>query len=67
MLNNFLITIKKKWKELVIILCSILIWHLLHINNYIIKNALENNFIIILLMNIFGLIYFYNKYFKNDK
>ena len=65
MLNDIIENIKKKWKELIIVFCSITIWYLLHINNYIIANVLENNFILILFMNIFGIIYFYKKYFKD--
>ena len=65
MLTTFLKILSKKWKELIIILCSILIWYLLHINDYVLANVLENNFVLILLMNIFGVIYFYRKYFKN--
>jgi len=62
-----MMNIKKKWKEIIIVFCSILIWYILHINDYIIAKALENNFILILFMNIFGIIYFYKKYFKNKK
>ena len=65
MLNDIIENIKKKWKELIIVFSSITIWYLLHINNYIIANVLENNFILILFMNIFGIIYFYKKYFKD--
>jgi len=60
-----MMNIKKIWKEIIIVFCSILIWYLLHINDYIIAKVLENNFILILFMNIFGIIYFYRKYFKN--
>ena len=62
-----LIRFKKKWKEAFIIGCTILIWYLLYLNNYVISDTLDNNFGIILLMNFFGLFYFYDKYFKNRK
>ena len=67
MLTYFFMPIKKRWKELFIIIFSAIILYLLHINDYIIKNVIENNFILILFMNIFGIIYFYQKYFNKNK
>lgn len=55
---------KLKWGNIVIILGSVFIWRLLHINNYNISETIEKNFILILSFNIFGLFFIYNKYFK---
>ena len=55
---------KLKWGNIVIILGSVFIWRLLHINNYNISETIEKNFILILSFNIFGLFFIYNKYFN---
>ena len=55
---------KLKWGNIVIILGSVFIWRLLHINNYNINETIEKNFILILSFNIFGLFFIYNKYFN---
>lgn len=64
---NILSKIIRKAKDIGVVLCSLLIWHLLHLNSYDIFATLENNFFLILIMNIFGLYFFYSKYLKKNK
>ena len=64
---NITSNIIRKAKDIGVVLCSLLIWYLLHSNDYNIFATLENNFYLILIINIFGLYFFYSKYLKKNK